>query len=98
MLQMEKQKLLQVLEETTTLFEQDAQSPAQYKELSPEYVERMAKAIVAFEIKVDALEHVFKLSQNRDRRSYEQIMERLNEQDADAKAVAAEMQKRKGRL
>ena len=95
---LDHEQLLQVLEETTTLFEQDAQSPAQYKELSPEYVERMAKAIVAFEIKVDALEHVFKLSQNRDRRSYEQIMEQLNEQDADAKAVAAEMQKRKGHL
>lgn len=92
---LDHEQLLQVLEETTTLFEHNPQSPAQYKELSQDYIEHMAKAIVAFEIKIDTLDHVFKLSQNRDRRSYENIMGQLKQQDADAKAIAAEMEKRK---
>ncbi len=95
---LEHEQLLEVLEETTAHFERDPQSPAQYKELSPDYIQRMAKAIVAFELKVDSLEHVFKLSQNRDQRSYERIMGELNQQDAGAKAIAAEMEKRKDRL
>lgn len=93
---LDHEQLLKVLEETTAHFEHDPQSPAQYKELSHDYIERMAKAIVAFEIKADSLEHVFKLSQNRDRRSYENIIEQLKQQDAGANAIANEMEKRKG--
>jgi transcriptional regulator len=91
-------QLLVILDETTSHFENNPSSPALYKELSVEYVERLAKAIVAFEIRVDSLEHVFKLSQNKDQHSYEHIIDRLKQQDADAAAIAAEMEKRKKHL
>ena len=58
----------------------------------------MMKAIVAFEIEITAVEHVFKLSQNRDAKSYENIIEHLKEQDADSKTIADEMQKRKSQI
>ncbi len=95
---LEEEQLLQMLEELTAHFENDPSSPAAYKALAPEYITRMAKAIVAFEIKVDSLEHVFKLSQNRDQRSFENIVEKLEQSDADAKTVAVEMNKRKEEL
>ena len=53
------------------------------------------KAIVAFEIEITSLEHVFKLSQNRDKKSYDNIIHRLQEGDNEARAVANVMQERK---
>jgi transcriptional regulator len=52
------------------------------------------KAIVAFEIEVKDIDTVFKLSQDRDAKSYDNIMEKLNAQDEDGKIIAAEMEKR----
>ena len=52
------------------------------------------KAIVAFEIEVKEMDTVFKLSQDRDAKSYENIKERLKEQGEDGKVIAAEMDKR----
>jgi transcriptional regulator len=92
-----EEDLLGVLNELTDLFEA-GNSPALYKYIPDEYITRMVKAIVAFEIKVTSLEHVFKLSQNRDQQSFETILEKLNGGTADAKAIAAEMEKRKDQL
>ena len=52
------------------------------------------KAIIAFEIEVSEMDNVFKLSQDRDAKSYETIKEKLTQQDGDAKGVADEMEKR----
>ena len=60
-----------------------------------DYRSRLIKAIVAFEVEVTSIENVFKLSQNRDKESFQHIIEKLNEQDADGKAIAEEMLKRK---
>jgi transcriptional regulator len=95
---LDEEQLLQILEKTTAHYEQNAQSPASFHNLPPEYVQRLAKAIVAFEIEVVELENVFKLSQNRDKESYHNIVQHLNEQDADAQKVATEMQKREDQL
>ncbi|MDE3144619.1 MAG: hypothetical protein KGL19_10720 [Bacteroidota bacterium] len=61
-------------------------------------MQRLSKAIVAFEIKVDSLENVFKLSQNRDEKSFDNIVNNLQSGDAEQKAVAKEMQKRKDEI
>lgn len=90
--------LLDILEQTTALFEMDASSPASYHNLSPEYVQRHAKAIAGFEIEVTSLENIFKLSQNRDKESYGRIINELDSKDAGAQAVATEMKKREGDL
>lgn len=90
-----QEELLQMLDDTTSFYENNPQSPSLYKELPEEYVQRLVKAIVAFEIKVTSIDHVFKLSQNRDKESYENIMAHLSAGDADARAIAMEMEKRK---
>ena len=70
--------------ESTTIFDN----------LSPEYTNRLLKAIVAFEIEIKNMDTVFKLSQDRDLKSYENIIERLNAQDESGQVIAAEMKKR----
>ena len=52
------------------------------------------KAIIAFEVEVESIDNVFKLSQNRDKESYHNIIEKLEVQDADGKVIAEEMGKR----
>ena len=52
------------------------------------------KAIVAFEIEVKSIDNVFKLSQDRDAKSYENIKEKLKQQGTDGEVIAAEMEKR----
>ena len=90
--------LLHILEETTRHYENNDESPASYHHLPHDYVERLSKAIVGFEIEVVALDHVFKLSQNRDETSYGNIITQLEKGDAEAKGVAAEMKQRQQSL
>ncbi len=58
----------------------------------------MMKAIVPFEIEINDLEHVFKLSQDRDEKSYDNIIQELKKQDGDGKIIAEIMEKRKSKV
>jgi len=95
---LDHQALLDVLKRTTNHFENNPYSGANFDDLSTEYVERLSKAIVAFEVEVEKLENVFKLSQNRDEKSYHNIIGKLENQDAAAKRIADEMRKRTSQL
>jgi len=95
---LEEDDLRRVLEETTAKYERNENSPALFKHLADDYINRLIKAIVGFEMKVETIENVFKLSQNRDEKSFHNIMEKLNEQDADARKIAAEMERIKSTL
>lgn len=95
---LDEQALMDVLRHTTNHFENNPHSPANFEQLPAEYVKKLAAAIVAFEVEVESMENVFKLSQNRDEKSYENIIGKLNEQDHDAKVIAAEMISRKEEL
>lgn len=90
--------LLDILARTTTLFENNAGSPALVEKMPPEYVSKMMKAIVAFEIEVTHLDNVFKLSQNRDKETYSNIADKLQAQGGQAAAIAAQMQQRRSQL
>ena len=63
-----------------------------------DYVKSMMKAIIAFEIEITEIQHIFKLSQNRDKKSYENIVERLSEQGADAQTIATTMREREDKV
>lgn len=69
-----------------------------FDNLPAEYTESMMKAIVPFEIEISDLQHVFKLSQNRDEKSYDNIIRQLKQKDSDAKKIAAIMEKRKSKV
>ena len=62
--------------------------------LPTELTDRLIHAIVAFEVEVESLDSVFKLSQDRDEASYRNIIEQLRQGDEAARAIAAEMEKR----
>ena len=73
---------------------QDPRSATVFDNLPPEYVQKLMKAIVAFEIEVKEINHVFKLSQDRDEQSYHNIIEKLKTQGENGRVIAAEMEKR----
>jgi transcriptional regulator len=88
----DEQHLYDLLVALTQKFETDAEAPSQVKNLDPMYMHQNMKAIVSFEIVVDQLKHVFKLSQNRDEASHANIQNELNKGDAACKHMAAAMQ------
>lgn len=95
---LDEQALLNVLKMTTNHFENNPDSGANFENLPAEYVNRLTGAIVAFEIAINEIDHVFKLSQDRDEKSYDNIAERLKEKDGDAKEIGELMDKRKGQV
>ncbi len=90
--------LLAILTRTTAQFENNPGSPSLVEKMPEEYVSKMMKAIVAFEIEVTHIDNVFKLSQNRDKESYNNIIPQLQKQGGDAAAIAGEMEKRSSQL
>jgi transcriptional regulator len=91
--------LIDILRKTSLHFEGgNTASTTVYDNLSEEYTSRLLKAIVAFEVDVTAIDNVFKLSQNRDKESYQNIVENLSEGDREAAAVAEAMKERAGHL
>jgi transcriptional regulator len=87
----DEQHLRNLLTELTLHFEKDPDAPTQVKNLSNEYMEQNMKAIYSFDIVVQDLQHVFKLSQNRDEASHANIQAELNKGDAACKYMAAAM-------
>jgi len=68
---------------------------ASFDKLPKEYVMRLIKAIVGFEIEVMSFDNVFKLSQNHNEETRASISTRLMERgDEHAAAIAGEMRKR----
>ena len=87
--------LIDVLRKTTLHFENgNQQSTTIFDNLPSDYTARLMKAIVAFEIEVTEMDTVFKLSQDRDQKSYENIIEKLRLQGESGQVIAAEMEKR----
>jgi len=86
--------LYQLLTDLTMHFEKDPNAPTQVKNLDPEYVQQNMKAIVSFDIEVTELKNVFKLSQNRDEESHQNIQKELSKCDAACQYMAAAMKRK----
>lgn len=92
-------ELRSVLQRLTLHYENNnAASATVFDNLPAEYTERMMKAIVPFEIEINDLQHVFKLSQDRDEKSYDNIIAQLKKQGGNAKEIAEIMEKRKSKV
>lgn len=83
--------LMQVLSDTTALFEKDENSPASFNKLPEAYVRQHMEAIVAFEAEVQSLKATFKWSQNREEDDYASIIRQLEKGNDNARGVAAAM-------
>ena len=87
--------LISALKKITLHFEgYNTNSTTIYDNLPEDYTHRLMKAIVAFEIEIKEMRNVFKLSQNRDPKSYDNIIAKLKEGDSDAQFIAKEMERR----
>lgn len=94
-----EEQLVDVLKKTSLHFENNNEaSTTAFHNLPEDYTRKLMNAIVAFEVEVQSIDSVFKLSQNRNEESYQNIIDHLSTKDADARAVADEMQKRKTNL
>ncbi|CAN5246320.1 FMN-binding negative transcriptional regulator [soil metagenome] len=82
-----------IIEDITNQYEKE-DSPAVFKNLPEEYVSRLVKAIVGFTIEVESIDNVFKLSQNHDLQTQQNIIEYLQQKDSKSKLIASEMKKR----
>jgi len=92
-------ELRAILQRLTLHYENgNTASSTVFDNLPSEYTERMMKAIVPFEIEITDLQHVFKLSQDRDEKSYDNIVQQLKQKDNDARIIAAIMEKRKSKV
>lgn len=95
----DEEGLIEFLRELTLYFENgDTASSTIYDNLPAEYLEKLVKAIVAFEIEVTELDNVHKLSQNRDEKSYENIIVKLDQKDGDGRYIASRMRENSSQL
>ena len=91
--------LVDILKRLTLHYENNnTASTTIFDNLSSEYKSPLMKAIVAFEVEIIAVENVFKLSQNRDEKSYNNIIAKLEKQGSDGQFIANEMKKRQQQL
>ena len=92
---LEDEALIDALRMVSLHFENyNPESTTIYDNLPADYLQRMRKAIVAFEIEVVEMDTVFKLSQDRDAESYDNIIKKLRQQGESGQVIAAEMEKR----
>jgi transcriptional regulator len=96
---MSSTELVQFMKKFTLKFEKGNRESLTIYDILPEkFLSKMMPAIVGFEIRVDKIENVFKLSQNRDEASFLNIVSKLEEQGGDSALIALEMKKRKAEL
>ena len=96
---LDEQGLKDALQKLSMHYEQhNPHSTTVFNNLSHDYTSPLLKAIVAFEIEVDSVEHVFKLSQNRDEKSYHHIIDHLKAEGGEAAEVAKMMEERKAKV
>lgn len=93
---LEGDDLIGIMRKTTLHFEgNNADSPTVFDNLPDDFKQRALPMIAGFEIIVEEIDTVFKLSQDRDAESYENIISKLKTQNEDGRVIAEEMEKRK---
>lgn len=96
---MDEQGLISFMRKLTLHFEKNnSASSTVYDNLPEEYVSKLIKGIAGFEMEVAELDNVFKLSQNRDEVSYDNIVKELKQQAGDAKVIGELMGQRKSKV
>lgn len=89
--------LIELMKKLTLRFENNnTSSPTIFDNLPENYTKKMLPAIVGFEIEAEDIQNVFKLSQNRDEKSYRNIIQKLEErtEKGNSQLIADEMKKR----
>lgn len=92
----EGDELLDSLKALVDKYEQQSACPISVDRMTADFIQKEIKGIVGFEILIKDIQAAYKLSQNRDDSNYSNIINELNKKvDANSKAIAEEMAKRK---
>jgi transcriptional regulator len=96
---MSEEELVSFMKKLTLHFEKgNTASSTVYDNLPEEYTSKMIKGIDGFEMEVEEMDNVHKLSQNRDEKSYDNIVVKLKEQGADGAIIAELMEKNREKV
>lgn len=96
---MEEEAFTHFLKKLSLHFENyNSASSTAYDNLPQDYLDKLRKAIVGFEIDVSELDNVHKLSQNRDEKSYDNIINELEKGNEDSRKIGELMEKRKTKV
>lgn len=92
----EKEELMDHLKSLVDIYEEGRQNRVRVETMTPAYVESQLKALVGFEVKIEDVHASAKLSQNRDDKNYQNIIESLEgSTHLLDKEIAEEMKKRR---
>ena len=90
----EGEALRAALSRLVDTYEHAMPEPVHIEEIPERTLQADLRGIKGFQITVTEFQAAYKLSQNRDEQSYNQVIGQLSEGDETARAVAAEMQER----
>jgi transcriptional regulator len=90
----EGEELRAALSRLVDNYEQHLPKPVDMGEIGEERVSSEMRGIVGFRIVVEEIQAAYKLSQNRDEKSYHEVVRQLEAGDETSKAVAEEMERR----
>lgn len=90
-------ELYQKMQAMVAKYEAPMQKPMLMEHLDEDYITKHLNAITAFELKITEVQASYKLSQNRDAESHQNIINQLQTGDENAQRIAAEMEKTKRR-
>jgi transcriptional regulator len=84
------EELIDILRTTVLTYEQPRDNPWRFDSLSDEYVEKMSRGIVGFEIDITRVEGKFKLSQNRSEEDVFSVIHELEQSGRPESCALAE--------
>ncbi len=87
------QELYTSLQYMMDALESSVAHPLSLQNLPAGMVEDHLKGIIGFSVSIDKIEAAYKLSQNRDNKNYNHIVEELEQRDNGSREVAEEMKK-----
>lgn len=91
---MSEEKFYEALRRLVSRYETTSKNPVSVDSMPQEFVQKLIKGAVGFEISIDKMEGKWKLSQNRDDESARTVIRELEElNDYNAKMIAEEMKK-----
>ena len=92
---LEKEELIDDLTLMLKKYEENRENPVLWETLSAELLEKELKGIVGFKIRVKEIQAAYKLSQNRNKKDYRNIIEQLQHEGSQkSEQIAKEMEKR----
>ena len=92
----EGEELRAALSRLMDTYEQHMPRPVMMGEIPEKALNDDLRGIVGFEISMEDVQAAYKLSQNRDKESYHNVVEELDKGDEVSKKVAEEMRRRRG--